>query len=82
MWIITSWLQTDLKALPNELGDFAVLGILLAADDEVNQAGSVPQNRGSVRLRDSHQARRVHLSFKDGKGCSLQGWHIKYHCLL
>ena len=62
--IITSWRLTHLKALPNELGDFAVLGILLAADDEVNQAGSVPQNRGCVCLRDSHQTRRVYLSSK------------------
>ena len=62
--------KDHLKALSNELGDFAVLGILLSPDDEVDEARSVPEDGGSVRLGDPHEAGRVHLE-GDGENVGL-----------
>ena len=62
--------KDHLKALSNELGDFAVLRILLSPDDEVDEARSVPEDGGSVRLGDPHEAGRVHLE-GDGENVGL-----------
>ena len=64
MYLLSGIIQKfkdHLKALSNELGDFAVLGILLSPDDEVDEARSVPEDGGSVRLGHPHKAGRVHL---------------------
>ena len=47
--------------MSDELGDFTILGILLPSDDEVDEAGRVPEDRGCVCLRHPHKAGRVHL---------------------
>ena len=52
------------------MGDFAVLGILLSPDDEVDEARSVPEDGGSVCLGHPHKAGRVHLE-GDGENVGL-----------
>ena len=54
--------------MSNELGDFTILGILLSSDDEVDEAGRVPEDRGCVCLGHPHKAGRVHLEGHDEDG--------------
>ena len=51
-----------LEALSDELCHLAVLGILLPADDELDEARGVAQHGGRVRLGHAHQTRAVHLA--------------------
>ena len=96
MYLLSGIIQKfkdHLKALSNELGDFAVLGILLSPDDEVDEARSVPEDGGSVRLGDPHEAGRVHLegdgengvagdrTQRGGEGKPNDGWNITLKCL-
>ena len=50
-----------LQTLSDELSDFAILWILLTPDDEVDEARSVPEHRGSVGLSYANKAGRVNL---------------------
>ena len=59
--------KSHLKTLSNELSDFAILRILLPSDDEVNEAGSVPEDGSCVCLGHPHKAGRVHLE-ANGEG--------------
>ena len=63
---LSSSKKAHLKTLSNELSNLAILRILLSADDEVNEAGSVPEDGGSVCLGHPHKAGRVHLE-EDGE---------------
>ena len=50
-----------LERLPDELRDLAVVGVLVAADDEVEDARGVAEDGGRVRLRHAHQRLAVNL---------------------
>ena len=50
-----------LETLPDELRHLAVLRILLPPDDELDEAGGVPEHGGGVGLGDAHETRAVHL---------------------
>ena len=50
-----------LQTLSDELSDFAILGVLLTPDDEVDEARGVPEDRGSVGLGCTNKAGRVNL---------------------
>ena len=52
-----------LQRLSNELGHFAVLRVLVSADDKLDNAGSVPEDRGGVGLSDPDQ--RFTVDFDD-----------------
>ena len=59
----TLWFDNHphLERLPDELGDLAVVGVLVAADDEVEDARGVAEDGGRVRLRHAHQRLAVNL---------------------
>ena len=50
-----------LETLPDELRHLAVLRVLLPPDDELDEAGCVPEHGGGVGLGDAHETRTVHL---------------------
>ena len=52
---------SHLKTLSDQLSHFTVLRVLLPPDDELYEAGGVPEHGGGVGLGDAHETRAVHL---------------------